>query len=102
MTNLKVGMRISSAVGDCQVMVIKTTLAQGDLRCAGVPMGAPDEAPAAEPAASAAGEALQIGKRYTDAAERIELLCVKPGAGPLTLDGEPLAPKQAKKLPSSD
>jgi hypothetical protein len=43
-----------------------------------------------------------IGKRYVDADEAIEVLCIKPGTGRLARDGVPLEPKSAKPLPSSD
>jgi hypothetical protein len=44
----------------------------------------------------------QLGKRYADADDDIELLCVKPGTGTLTLNGDALDIKAAKQLPSSD
>ena len=31
-----------------------------------------------------------LGKRYTDEATGIEVLCTKPGPGPLTVDGREL------------
>jgi len=43
-----------------------------------------------------------MGKRYSREADDIELLITKGGAGSLSLDGETLAPKEAKPLPSSD
>ncbi len=43
-----------------------------------------------------------LGKRYTDEAGAVEILCVKPGAGTLSLDGQPLSVKSAKALPASD
>jgi hypothetical protein len=44
----------------------------------------------------------QAGKRYVDAQSEIELLCVKPGDGSLSLDDRPALLKEAKRLPSSD
>lgn len=44
----------------------------------------------------------QMGKRYVDADGTLELLCVKAGAGSLSLDGVALTTKEAKSLPSSD
>ena len=103
MTRLKVGAKLSSAVGDVQVMIIRSSLAEGDLRCGGAPMLAQGEsAPAGVTPDPASAEGVATGKRYTDAASRIELLCVKGGEGAITLDGEPLGPRLAKKLPSSD
>ena len=40
-----------------------------------------------------------LGKRYADEASGIELLCTKPGPGPLAVDGRPLVVKGAKPLP---
>jgi hypothetical protein len=44
----------------------------------------------------------QLGKRYANDVDTVELMCVKPGQGTLTLDGSPLGIKAAKQLPSSD
>jgi hypothetical protein len=44
----------------------------------------------------------QMGKRYVDAAGTLELLCVKPGKGSLSVGGVALQIKEAKPLPSSD
>ena len=41
-------------------------------------------------------------KRFADAESGIEVLATKGGAGSLSLDGQPLALKDAKPLPSSD
>jgi hypothetical protein len=43
-----------------------------------------------------------MGKRYTNEAGDIEILCTKPGEGGLAVDGTPLEVKGAKPLPSSD
>jgi hypothetical protein len=43
-----------------------------------------------------------VGKRYVNAVDAVELLCTKGGKGELAVDGEVLAVKQAKALPSSD
>ena len=103
MTVLKPGLRLKSAVCATEVMVIKAPAGEFDIRCGGSPMLGANVAPAAQAApdpAHAAGSL--IGKRYTDAAERYELLCTKGGAGSLSIDGEALDVKQAKALPSSD
>jgi hypothetical protein len=42
------------------------------------------------------------GKRYTDTTSGVEILCVKPGAGALSVDGRLLELKTAKALPASD
>ena len=43
-----------------------------------------------------------IGKRYINANESIEVLCVKTGEGSLYCNDEELMTKDTKKLPSSD
>ena len=55
----------------------------------------------ADPADGADG-GTQIGKRYVDADETLELLCTKPGKGSLAVGGAAMSIKGAKPLPSSD
>jgi len=100
---LKLGSRHKSAVCDTQVMVIRATAEPVDLRCGGVSMiemNAEAPAGAALDPGFAAGSL--IGKRYIDAADKIELLCTKGGKGSLSIGSEALDVKQAKALPSSD
>jgi hypothetical protein len=64
-------------------------------------------ATAGEPVAAAEADpsllgGTQIGKRYTDDADTIQVLCTKAGKGTLALDGQPLAIQAAKPLPASD
>jgi len=47
-------------------------------------------------------ETLQLGKRYKSADEAVEVLINKPGNCNLRYNGEPMALKEAKPLPSSD
>ncbi len=98
---LKAGARYKSAVCETQVMVIKAPAGDYTLECGGSLMVAPNEEGAGEISADHAGGTL-MGKRYVDPDEKFELLCTKPGAGSLVLDGTPLDVKQAKQLPSSD
>ena len=56
---------------------------------------------AAEPNPALMG-GTQIGKRYVDDADTIQLLCTKAGQGTLALDGNPLQIQAAKPLPASD
>ena len=44
----------------------------------------------------------QMGKRYVDADDTIELLCTKPGEGSLGLGDALLTIKESKPLPASD
>jgi len=43
-----------------------------------------------------------IGKRYINADETLEVLCVKAGEGSLAVNGELLLQKDTKKLPKTD
>jgi hypothetical protein len=101
MVNLKIGAKFSSAVCDGQVMVLHCSGPDADLRCGGAPMlmAAATDKVAIDPGLA---DGLLIGKRYVDSADQIELLCVKPGKGTLTFNGEALKPKQPKQLPASD
>lgn len=83
---------------DAEVMIIK--IGESDnLTCGGVAMAESPEAAEGNP--DQMHECL-IGKRYVNAEETIEVLCVKSGQGSLYYDGEELMTKDTKKLPSSD
>lgn len=100
--NLKPGLRLKSQVSEAEIVVVKGT-GDHELACGGVPLVALDE-PVAEGAAAASdltGDIL-LGKRYTDTADSVEVLCTKPGSGALSLDGVALEIKSAKALPASD
>ena len=103
MTVLKPGLKLKSAVCDTQLIVIRAPAGDIDLRCGGAAMLAGDAA-APEGATLAPDQAggMLVGKRYTDAEEKIELLCTKGGKGSLSVGAEALDVKQAKALPSSD
>jgi hypothetical protein len=96
-------MRLRSAVCETEVVVVRAPSAAVEIECGGAPM----VAAGAEPAAGQALDPLRadgtlIGKRYADENLGLELLCTKAGEGSLTTSGEPLLPKDAKPLPSSD
>lgn len=101
---LRPGMRLRSAVCTTEVMVIQAPPTPVAVTCGGAPLaplGAPAPAAGTAPAPDAAGGSL-IGKRYVNAAGDLELLCTKPGPGTLAAEGEPLAIKAVRPLPSSD
>ncbi|MFI0354935.1 hypothetical protein [Actinomadura sp. 9N407] len=97
---LRPGLKLNSAVSDAQVVVVRAPAGDVDLRCGGEPLVAGD--PPERTRDTADGEALLMGKRYSDAGGTVELLCTKPGPGTLTVGDEPLAIKAAKPLPASD
>lgn len=95
---MKPGTRLKSAVCGTEVMVIRAGV--GTVECGGSAMSE-EKQEAGEPAAEHA-EGTLIGKRYVDADNSFELLCVKPGKGSLSVDGIALAIKDSKPLPASD
>lgn len=96
---MKPGKKLKSAACETEVMVIRGS--DVVVECGGIPMG--EERPASRAAIDPGfSEGTKIGKRYTDAAGAIELLCVKAGQGSLAIAGVALQPKDAKPLPSSD
>jgi hypothetical protein len=97
---LRPGLRLNSAVSPAQLIVVRAPEGDVDVRCGGLPMVPADTPPTDETRAD--GEALVMGKRYSDSSGELELLCTKPGAGGLSLGDEPLAIKAAKPLPASD
>jgi hypothetical protein len=100
---LTAGSRWRSTVCSTEVIVVRATDEDVDLRCGGHPMVGQGEAPSAGPALDAAfAEGTALGKRYTDETGGLELLCTKAGDGSLSLGEEALGLKDAKPLPSSD
>ena len=100
---IKAGVRLRSAVCATEVIVVKAPADDVDLRCGGHPLLAYGVAsPEGLEPDSAFSEGTKMGKRYSDVAATLELLCTKPGAGSLSLGSEPIQVKDAKALPSSD
>lgn len=100
---LSIGSRLRSTVCDTEVVVVRSSGEEVDLRCGGRPMvGAGDPAPDAAALVPEFADGVLLGKRYVDAGGRFELLCTKAGAGSLAVADEPLGIKDAKPLPSSD
>ena len=100
MATLKPGLRLKSAVCDGEAMIVKAI--DVELTCGGVPMLAPgEEAGGAEADPEHMYKCL-IGKRYVNAEETLEVLCIKTGEGSFGYDGQMLMGKETKRLPSSD
>jgi hypothetical protein len=96
---MKPGTKLKSTVCDTEVMVIRGSGVV--VECGGAPMA--QERPAEQGTLGAGWDkGTQIGKRYVDLAGSIELLCVKPGKGSLSIGGVALLLKDAKPLPASD
>ena len=100
MATLSAGNRLKSAVCKTEIMVIAAPDGDVDICCGGSPMGS-EGANGGEPKEDhAAGTT--IGKRYVNADGTLEVLCVKAGEGSLSIGGEALNVKDAKKLPKTD
>jgi hypothetical protein len=94
---------LHSAVCDAEVVVVRAPTAEVALGCGGAPLlDEGQEAAAAAPLDATLGDGPLIGKRYADDDVGLELLCIRPGQGALTVDGRVLLVKGAKPLPSSD
>lgn len=89
-------------MGSTETVVVRGPDGDADVRCCGVPMLDSTAAGERTPAPDQTGELTQIEKRYVDDEAGIELLCTKPGDGPLTCDGRSMNTKGAKPLPASD
>jgi hypothetical protein len=99
---LRPGLTLRRTTSAAQFVVIRGGDGDVDLRCGDAPLAGPDQPDGPSAGAGGDGPALEVGKRYGDVDGTVELLCTRPGAGPLTLAGTPLAPRAAKSLPSSD
>lgn len=100
---LRPGQKLRSAVSEAQVVVVKAPAGPVDLACGGAALLAEgQEADGTAVLDESLGDGPLLGKRYADDEAGIELLCTRPGAGGLTVDGRPLALKGAKPLPASD
>ncbi|MEM7097210.1 MAG: hypothetical protein AAF541_03050 [Pseudomonadota bacterium] len=101
MPTLKPGLRLKSAVCNGEAMIVKAI--DVELTCGGVPMLATDEeAPGDVQADPEHMYDCLIGKRYVNAEETLEVLCVKAGEGSFGYEGQMLMGKETKRLPSSD
>lgn len=100
---LEVGQSLASSVDTTTVVVVRAPDGDVALTCGGVVMvaGKKGTGDGSQIDPRYVGGA-QLGKRYTDDAAGVELLCTKSGTGRLELDGRVLPVKTAKPLPSSD
>jgi hypothetical protein len=100
---VKPGTRLRSVTCATEVVVIRAPNVEVDVRCGGEPMLSADgNAPERRAVSPAHSGGTSIGKRYTDEALGIEILCTRSGEGSLHLGDRPLLLKDAKPLPASD
>ena len=103
MSQYKPGARLRSAVCTTEAVIIAASDSAMTISCGGALMLHEGEDAGTDLTLdSSVGEVTQLGKRYTNDAGDVELLCVKPGEGALSIDGVALVLKGAKPLPSSD
>lgn len=96
--DLKPGTRMSSAVCETQIVIVRPPNRPIVLECGGYPMGeSTDDVPEQQ-----FSDGTLLGKRYTFEDAALEVLCVKPGAGSLSVGGKAMTVKETKQLPSSD
>ena len=99
---VKPGDRLRSRVCTTEVIVVKAPSIDVEIACGGEPMTKNEQVPAAAAGDTPAGPGTLLGKRYAEPEVGLELLCVKGGSGQLSVDGQPLAPREARPLPASD
>ncbi|WP_235736672.1 hypothetical protein [Nocardioides alcanivorans] len=83
-----------------EVMVVRG--ADVTLECGGHPMVAAGAAESSRSLVAGLDQGSLLGKRYVHVASGLQVLCVKPGDGTLSVAGEPLELVASKQLPSSD
>ncbi|MFP6656501.1 MAG: hypothetical protein VCB25_12825 [Myxococcota bacterium] len=103
MAMFKAGSRLKSAVCNSEVMLIVAPDRDLELTCGGVPViELGGDLPTGVTLDPDQSQGTLMGKRYTNEAGDVEILCTKPGEGGLAVDGAALVVKGAKPLPSSD
>ena len=100
---LKPGARLLSAVCATEMITVKAPGDEVDLTIGGAePVTSAADRPEGGEVADGHGGGCQMGKRYVDADDTIELLCTKAGDGLPAIGGTLLVLKEAKPLPASD
>jgi len=98
---LRPGAQLASTTCGTRVVVVRVPADSAPtIACGGNAMVDAASAPSSPAGVGQGGT--QIGKRYVNADETVELLCSAAGAGALSCDGEPMTIKAAKTLPASD
>lgn len=103
MSELKAGARLTSVVCTTEVVVVRIGDPAAVLECGGIPMVPAGSSATSngDPRPGFDGGTL-IGKRYGGSDDALEVLCVKPGAGTISVNGAVLEQRSAKPLPASD
>jgi hypothetical protein len=99
---VKPGDHLRSRACTTEVVVVKAPSIDVEIACGDEPMAKNEQVQAATASEPAAGPGTLLGKRYADEEVGLELLCVKGGSGQISVDGRPLARREARPLPASD
>jgi hypothetical protein len=99
---LALGQSLHSVYDEATFVVVRVPRVEVTVTCGGVEMLTFRPATHEPRVDSAGDDRIQLGKRYVDDDQTVELLCVKPGGGPVAVNGAPLRAKVAKPLPASD
>lgn len=97
---LVVGQKLVSVVDQTAVVVIRCPGVDVTVTCGGREMCLEPTSEAVPP--TEVGDGVVLGKRYAAENADVELLCVKGGTSPVSVNGTPVAPKSPKLLPASD
>ena len=95
----KPGLKLRGTTCSTEVVVVRPAAQDVELTCCGAPM---TDAETGIEAGPPSPDGILLGKRYADETAGLELLCTKPGPGPLAVDGRELQVKGPKPLPASD
>ena len=95
----KPGLKLRGTTCATEIVVVRPATGDVDIACCGAPM---TEAETDITDAAPKPDGILLGKRYADDETGLEVLCTKPGPGPLTVDGRELTVKGPKPLPASD
>jgi hypothetical protein len=95
----KPGLKLRGTTCSTEVVVVRPGAGDVEIACCGSAM---TDAETDIAAAAPSPDGILLGKRYADETSGLEVLCTKPGPGPLTVDGRELAVKGPKPLPASD
>lgn len=99
---LKPGTRLRSTACSTEAIVVQAPADDVDLRCGGATMAPHGSEISAAELDSRFETGSQVGKRYVDGQDTLEILVTKPGKGGLSIGEQLLSEKAVKKLPSSD
>jgi hypothetical protein len=99
---VKIGQSLASATDTTTVVVVRAPETDVELTCGGLSMTTSPSAVSPTPAPAGDGPGTQLGKRYEDQGQSLELLCTKAGTSTLAVGGVPMRLKEAKPLPASD